>query len=350
MINLDLSYEKLGIELLEIEKGWLWNILGNILYIDQKLSHICFFEDQGIKLDPTTIWRIGKRMHVRYRPPEKRKPKRERTLYSLSSPWELQVDVSFPYWRSKMICWYNAIDDCTRWVYGEIVEEYGVLESIAFIRSLLDKVPFNVHTVRTDNGKEFWKQFTEYLTSIGITHIKNEPYMPQHNWKIERYHWTRKRLEVIFWTREMELEELRYRNNQWLFFYNYHRRHTWLAMQGLTPLKKLITSLWYNQCVNLSMQQYIFHKVMAFLYKGVLSQEKQDDFSLYYFVLFIYFSSVFLFYKFIANVGDSFVNYYVYDFSNYSWIGAFFSSKKIWSTGKGIWNRTSSQGSQTMDR
>lgn len=196
-------------------------------------------------------------MHVRYRPPEKRKPKRERTLYSLSSPWELQVDVSFPYWRSKMICWYNAIDDCTRWVYGEIVEEYGVLESIAFIRSLLDKVPFNVHTVRTDNGKEFWKQFTEYLTSIGIIHIKNEPYMPQHNWKIERYHWTRKRLEVIFWTREMELEELRYRNNQWLFFYNYHRRHTWLAMQGLTPLKKLITSLWYNQCVSLSMQQYI---------------------------------------------------------------------------------------------
>ncbi|MCK9467502.1 MAG: hypothetical protein M0P94_04215, partial [Candidatus Absconditabacterales bacterium] len=35
--------------------------------------------------------------------------------------------------------------------------------------------------------------------------------------------------------------------------------HTGLAMQGLTPLKKLIISLSSSQCVKLSMQQYIEH-------------------------------------------------------------------------------------------
>lgn len=124
------------------------------------------------------------------------------------------------------------------------------------LNSLIKKIPFSVHTIRTDNEKEFWRQFSEYLENKGIRHIKNEPYMPQHNGKIERYHWTWKRLEVIFWKKEMELEELRYRNNQWLCYYNCYRKHTWLAMQGLTPLKKLIIFLSSSQSVNLSMQQY----------------------------------------------------------------------------------------------
>lgn len=113
------------------------------------------FEDRGIKIDPVTIWRIGKRMHIRYWVSEAKKIKRERTLYSLQSPGELQVDVSFPYGRSKQICCYNAIDDCTRWAYGEVLEEYWVVESIDFVRWLLEKIPFSVHTIRTDNGKEF---------------------------------------------------------------------------------------------------------------------------------------------------------------------------------------------------
>lgn len=214
-------------------------------------------EKENIVLDSTTIWRIGKRRHIRYWITTVQKPKRERTLYSLSSPWELQVDVSFPYWRSKHIWAYNAIDDCTRWCYGDIVEEYGVNESINFIKELLLRVPFKVHTIRTDNGKEFGKLFSEYLASIWINHIRNEPYMPQHNGKIERYHGTWKRLEVIFRTKTMELDELKYRNQVRLQYYNRNRKHTGLWMDGLTPLQKLLKYLYCSQCVKLSMQQDI---------------------------------------------------------------------------------------------
>lgn len=215
--------------------------------------------DEWIIMNSTTIWRIWKRNHIKYWVNNKEKQKRDRTLYSISQPGELQVDVSYPFGRSKRIFSYDSIDDCTRIVYSEIVEEYWVLESIEFIKEVIKRMPFEVKTVRTDNWKEFWRQFTEYLKSVWIKHIKNEPYTPQHNGKIERYHGTRKRLEVVSRTKEMDLEELNYRNRLWVNYYNTERTHTWLGMEGLTPLQKLIISLFYDQCVNLSMQQNIFY-------------------------------------------------------------------------------------------
>ena len=212
-------------------------------------------EREWIIIDSTTIWRIWKRNHIKYGVSDKKKQKRDRTLYSISQPWEVQVDVSYPFGRSKRIWSYDSIDDCTRMVYSKIVEEYWVLESIEFIKETIKRMPFEVKTVRTDNWKEFWRQFTEYLESVGIKHIRNEPYTPQHNGKIERYHGTRKRLEVIQWTKEMDLEELNYRNKLWLYYYNTKRIHTWLGMEGLTPLQKLITCVFYDESVNLSMQQ-----------------------------------------------------------------------------------------------
>lgn len=237
--------EKLVIEYLR----WypeLWPV-----WIRDKLRY-----DNNILLNSTTIRRIWKRNHIRYGINKGVKQKRERTLYSISVPWELQVDVSYPFWRSKHIWSYDAIDDCTRFVYSDIVEEYWVLESIEFIKEVLKRMPFKIHTIRTDNWKEFWKQFTEYLESIWIKHIKNEPYTPQHNGKIERYHSTRKRLEVIRWEKDMDLEELKYRNRLWIDFYN-NRKHYGLWMEGLTPLQKLTICLFYDQSVNLSMQQNI---------------------------------------------------------------------------------------------
>ncbi len=213
-------------------------------------------DEEGVRLDSTTIRRIGKRRHVKYGVPPEKKRKRDWKLYSLDTPWEIQVDVSFPYGRRRHICAYHGIDDCTRMVYGAIEEGFWINESIYFVNSLIEKMPFKIKTIRTDNGKEFWKAFTEYLKSIGIKHIRNEPYMPQHNGKIERYHGTWKRLEVFHWNNDMELDEIRYRNSQWLSYYNTQRRHSWLWMYHLTPLQKLFHYLYSSYSVNLSLQQH----------------------------------------------------------------------------------------------
>jgi hypothetical protein len=53
----------------------------------------------------------------------------------------------------------------------------------------------------------------------------------------------------------MELDELKYRNQLRLQYYNNKRKHTGLWMNGLTPLQKLLRYLYCSQCVKLSMQQ-----------------------------------------------------------------------------------------------
>lgn len=212
-------------------------------------------EEKGIVLHSTTIWRIGKRRHIKYGASNRKKQKRERKLYVLSQPGELQVDVTFPYWRSRQICVYNAIDDCTRWVHSEVREDLWICDSIVFVQNMLDRIPIKVERIRTDNWTEFGRQFTEYLESVGIKHIKNEPYMPQHNGKVERYNGTFKAREVIYRTETMGLEELQYRNYLRVSYYNTERKHSGLWMENLTPLQKLTKYLLSIQCVKLSLQQ-----------------------------------------------------------------------------------------------
>ena len=215
-------------------------------------------EKERIILNPTTVWRIGKRYHVKYEETNRKKQKRERKLYTLSEPGELQVDVTFPYWRRKHIFIYNAIDDYSRRVFSEVKEEYGIVESIEFIRHLVERIPFEVKSIRTDNWKEFGRQFSEYLAEKWIKHIRNEPYMPQHNGKVERYNGTLKAREVIFRKDTMELDELQYRNQLRVSYYNTLRKHSGLWMENLTPLQKLINYLLSTRCVKLSLQQNVF--------------------------------------------------------------------------------------------
>ena len=218
--------------------------------IKEKLS-----EEQGIILDSTTIWRIGKRRHIKYGARARKKQKRERKLYALSQPWELQVDVTFPYWRSRQIFVYNAIDDCSRRVYSEVREDFWIRDSMVFVQNMIKRIPIKVEKIRTDNWTEFWRQFTEYLWRVGIKHIKNEPYMPQHNGKVERYNGTFKAREVIYRTATMGLDELQYRNYLRVSYYNTQRKHSGLWMENLTPLQRLMKYLLSIQCVKLSLQQ-----------------------------------------------------------------------------------------------
>lgn len=56
------------------------------------------FEDRGIRLDPVTIWRIGKRMHIRYWVPEKKKKKGANTL-QFTKPWWTAGRCKLPLWK-----------------------------------------------------------------------------------------------------------------------------------------------------------------------------------------------------------------------------------------------------------
>ena len=192
-----------------------------------------------IELDQSTVYRILKRRKVRYTTTYKRW-KQNPKLYCLDEPGiEVQLDGSYPNGRSRKIVCYDSIDDCSRFVFGKC---YRGVESdelaVQYVSELVRKVPFRIQRLRVDN--RYGKAFEEHCNSLGIQVIRNDPYSPEQNGKIERFHKTSKR--EFFWRLpwDIPLEEMNYRFKLWLFEYNYFRKHGGFGMHRLTPVQKLI--------------------------------------------------------------------------------------------------------------
>ena len=220
-------------------------------------------DDHSIKLNQSTVYRILKRRRVRYTTTYKRW-KQEPKLYCLDEPGiEIQLDGSYPYGRSRKIVCYDAIDDCSRWVYGKC---YAGVESdklaVQYVSELVRKSPFRIQRIRVDN--RYGKEFEIYCNKLGIEVIRNDAYSPEQNGKIERFHKTSKR--EFFWNLpwNISLENLNYQFQLWLKHYNYYRRHGGYGMDRMTPAQKLATnwlqllSQFETQKVTGILQQYTF--------------------------------------------------------------------------------------------
>ena len=203
-------------------------------------------EKEGLKLNKTTVWRILKRKGVRYGLHYKHL-KRKRIAYCLNEPGEeIQMDVTFPFGRARTARVFDAIDDCSRLVFGRVFDGHSQKESIAFVNELILAMPFTIKAIRTDCGSEFGKEFTEHLAKLGIAHRRNPPYTPQHNGKIERYHRTFKEREAYSWPFHSTLDELNYRLRLWLYEYNFRKKHSGLEMHRLTPAQKILHASFYK--------------------------------------------------------------------------------------------------------
>jgi len=220
-------------------------------------------DDYLISLDSTTIWRILKRTKTRYTREYKRW-KQDPILYCLDEPGiELQMDACFPYGRSRKIACFDAIDDCSRWVYAHIYQREDAKSAIDFVNKLVEKAPFRIQRIRVDN--RYGKELKAHCQSLGIEVITNEPYSPQQNGKIERFHKSIKR--EFFWKHcsyQDSALTLQFKLYLWLNHYNTKRRHQGFGMNKLTPVQKIAQTqlqalsfnLTYPQKVTLSLQQY----------------------------------------------------------------------------------------------
>lgn len=203
-------------------------------------------EHEGFKLEQTTVYRILKRKKMRYGLGYKHL-KRKRIAYCLNEPGEeIQMDVTFPFGRARAARVFDAVDDCSRLVFGKVFDGHSQKESIEFVSRLILAMPFTIKAIRTDCGGEFGKAFTEHLVKLGIEHRKNPPYTPQHNGKIERYHRTFKENEAYSWPFISSLDELNYRLQLWLYRYNFKRKHSGLHMYRLTPAQKVLHASFYK--------------------------------------------------------------------------------------------------------
>jgi transposase InsO family protein len=134
---------------------------------------------------------------------------------------------------------FTAIDDCTRLRVLRIYPQLNQKTAIQFADYVLERLPFRVEVIQTDNGAEFQSLFHWHVLDKGIGHSYIKPRTPRLNGKVERSH----RIDAEEFYRLLEgvvIDDTKLFNDKlrvWEDFYNYHRPHG--GLDGQTPYERL---------------------------------------------------------------------------------------------------------------
>jgi transposase InsO family protein len=154
----------------------------------------------------------------------------------------VQIDVKFVAplkGARKKYYQFTAIDDCTRLRVLRIYDRLNQKTAIQFVDYVLERLPFLVQVIQTDNGAEFQSSFHWHVLDKGIGHVYIKPWRPRLNGKVERSHRTddeefyRMLDGVMIDDAQVFNDKLR----EWEDFYNYHRPHG--GLEGQTPYERL---------------------------------------------------------------------------------------------------------------
>jgi len=168
------------------------------------------------------------------------------TRYEKQAPGHhVQVDVKFLEFKDQKgrklrRYQYTAIDDATRARALKVYERHNQANAIDFIDYVVDKFPFRIKVIRTDNGHEFQAKFHWYVEDLGMIHVYIKPASPNLNGKVERSHLTDQQefYQLLNYTNDVDLQT---KLAQWESFYNYQRPHA--ALKGKTPYEILVEKL-----------------------------------------------------------------------------------------------------------
>lgn len=226
-------------------------VVGKIVYLrqhyhfgPQKISmYLKRYHD--VDVSSSGVWRILKRLGMNRLPASQRhRTHKERwKRYEKQQPGHrVQLDVKFvaplPGSRRKHYQ-FTAIDDCTRIRVLRIYDRLNQATAIRFLDYVLEKLPFRVEVIQTDNGAEFQSSFHWHVLDRGIAHVYIRPATPRLNGKVERS----QRIDAEEFYRLLDgvvVDDTRLFNEklqEWEDFYNFHRPHG--SLGGQTPHDRL---------------------------------------------------------------------------------------------------------------
>lgn len=212
-------------------------------------------EKEGISINTRTVGKIIKKENLvrKYRV-KKIQYKYVKVLPSIGEL--VEIDVKFVPGRIQGEKYYQftAIDCSSRWRYLKIYEDFSNHSAISFLEELIQKTPFRIRAIKTDNGMCFTNRYTGYSKSTdplnprfhefdiicqknNIIHYLIDPGKPQQNGKVERSH--RSDQETFYDKidfKNITLEELKYQLKAWNNYYN-NLEHC--GLNGLTPNEAL---------------------------------------------------------------------------------------------------------------
>jgi transposase InsO family protein len=234
-------------------------VVGKIIYLRQnyhfgpgKISmYLKRYHD--VDISSSGVWRILKRLEMNRLPASQKHKTHDRRWkrYEKQLPGHrVQIDVKFVEplptqarsgrgKRRRKFYQFTAIDDCTRLRVLRIYPQLNQDTAIQFADYVLQRLPFAVEVIQTDNGSEFGTAFHWHILDKGVGHVYIKPRTPRLNGKVERSH----RIDAEEFYRLLDgvvLDHAKPFNDklqEWEDYYNYHRPHG--ALAGQTPYERL---------------------------------------------------------------------------------------------------------------
>ena len=196
----------------------------------------------SIKISEAGVSRILKRNGVSRLPRGTRVRKVHTIRYSKQvAGHHIQMDVKFLTFADKRgekvrRFQYTAIDDATRVRALKIYDKHTQTNAIDFVDHVIEKFPFRIKEIRTDNGHEFQAKFHWHVEDKGIRHAYIKKGTPQLNGKVERSHRSDQEefYQLLSYKDDIDLET---KLEEWEHFYNFNRPHG--AFNGKTPYEAL---------------------------------------------------------------------------------------------------------------
>ena len=196
----------------------------------------------SIKISDACIYRILCRHNMNRLPRGTRTRKVHTKRYQKQVPGHhIQMDVKFLTFIGKggektRRFQYTAIDDATRVRALKVYDRHTQANAINFVDHVIEKFPFRIKEIRTDNGHEFQAKFHWHVEDKGIRHAYIKPSSPQLNGKVERSHRSEQQefYQLLSYKGDVDLEA---KLAEWENFYNFARPHG--AHHGQTPYEVL---------------------------------------------------------------------------------------------------------------
>lgn len=151
--------------------------------------------DHGVTVSASTcgrilsrFGRINERRAARRRKAARNTRRRRPSDLVASHAGDLvQIDTKHLYWwGSTRRFQFVAVDVATRVKVTELFTTASSRSAASFLATVIERLPFEVKAIQTDNGSEYLGEFHRACESTGIAHFFSRPHTPKHNAYVER--------------------------------------------------------------------------------------------------------------------------------------------------------------------
>ncbi len=192
-------------------------------------------DENIVAVSPSTVYRVLKSNGMLN---GCNKVKSKSKGYGFKQPTEphqhWHIDIKYVNFKGTFLFLIDIIDGYSRFIANHELrlnmQEYDVQFTL---QKALEKFPGVRPRIISDNGTQFVsKDFSEYLRSAGLTHIKTSIRYPQSNGKIEKFHSTINQ-ECLTRYSFIDLDDAKKQIQKFIDFYNTKRLHS--SLFYLTP-------------------------------------------------------------------------------------------------------------------